>query len=57
MKDKVWFEYYGALEHISKREYLNDPSMIYVCTEEGDDECMHDIVMDRMTMEVYYTEV
>lgn len=57
MKDnRLWFEYYGPLEHISKREYLKGPYR-YVGLAEAEDGGVYDIVRNTETDQEYYTEV
>ena len=55
-KDTLWFEFYGELERISKKEYLRGPHK-YVGLCEAIDGGVYDIVRNTETDKEYYTEV
>lgn len=55
-KEALWFEFYGKLEWISKKEYLKGPYR-YVGLAEADDGGIYDIVRNTKTDQEYYTEV
>lgn len=57
MRDnRLWFDVYGMLEHISKQEYLRGPYR-YVCTTEAEDGCIYDVVRNTNTDQEYFTEI
>ena len=56
MPSKVWFEFYGELESITPLQYHQGPWK-YVCTCEGDDGGVYDIVRNTKTDEYRFTEI
>lgn len=52
----IWFEFYGELEYLDRVSYMRGPWK-YVCSCEGDDGGVYDIVRNTKTDEYRFTEI
>lgn len=54
--EERYFDEYGFLEWIDPKDYYAD-CWTYRCTLEADDEEYYDVVMNKRTMELRYTNI